>query len=157
MVLCNMVIIGSGNNLLPLQHQAITWTNAGILSIQPLGTNSMNSESAKWQPFCPSLAVLNIIYIYINVKILLDLMQSHQINDFNISSHQINDFNISSHQINDFSTSHHTITHSTQKVRCPFDWRVLIVIKLVRNCISYMLSIQPGTFRPLCCSTIKHW
>ena len=35
----NWVNIGSGNGLLPVRHQAITWTNAGLLSIVPLGTN----------------------------------------------------------------------------------------------------------------------
>ena len=29
------VNIGSGNGLLPDWYQAITWTNAGILSIEP--------------------------------------------------------------------------------------------------------------------------
>ena len=32
-------IIGSDNGLLPSRHQAIFWTNAGILLIRPLGTN----------------------------------------------------------------------------------------------------------------------
>ena len=34
----NWVSIGSDNGLLPIQHQAIIWTNAGLLSILPLGT-----------------------------------------------------------------------------------------------------------------------
>ena len=32
-------IIGSDNGLLPVRHQAIIWTNDGILSIGPLGKN----------------------------------------------------------------------------------------------------------------------
>ena len=36
---CNLTIIGSDNGLSPGQHQAIIWTNAGILLIGPLGTN----------------------------------------------------------------------------------------------------------------------
>ena len=36
----NKVSIGSNNGLSPVQHQAITQTNAGILLIGPLGTNS---------------------------------------------------------------------------------------------------------------------
>ena len=32
-------IIGSDNGLPPGQRQAIIWTNAGILLIEPLGTN----------------------------------------------------------------------------------------------------------------------
>ena len=65
----NWVSIGSGNGLSPVQRQAITWTNAGLLSIGPLGTNfseiwiktqkfsfmkmHLNLSSAKWRPFCP--------------------------------------------------------------------------------------------------------
>ena len=32
-------IIGLDNGLSPAQHQAIIWTNAGMLLILPLGTN----------------------------------------------------------------------------------------------------------------------
>ena len=57
------------------RRQAIIWTNAGILSIGPLGTNlneilieiytflfkkmHLKIVSAKWQPFCLSLNVLS--------------------------------------------------------------------------------------------------
>ena len=34
-----LTIIGSDNGLSPGRHQAIIWTNAGILLIEPLGTN----------------------------------------------------------------------------------------------------------------------
>ena len=34
-----VTIIGSDNGLSPGRRQAIIWTNAGILSIGPLGTN----------------------------------------------------------------------------------------------------------------------
>ena len=34
-----LVIIGPGNGLSPVWRQAITWTNAHLLSIGPLGTN----------------------------------------------------------------------------------------------------------------------
>ena len=70
-----LTIIGcSDNGLLPGLHQAIIWTNAGILLIQTLGTSfsEILSEicafsftkmhvkmlSVKWQPFCLSLNVL---------------------------------------------------------------------------------------------------
>ena len=65
--------IGSDNGLLPHQHQAIIWTNARILLIQPLGTNLseilieihtflfkkilLKIVSGKWRPFCPGLNV----------------------------------------------------------------------------------------------------
>ena len=35
----NICIIGSGNGLSPVWYQAITWTNAALLSIELLGTN----------------------------------------------------------------------------------------------------------------------
>ena len=35
----SLTIISSDNGLLPGQHQAITWTNAGLLSVGLLGTN----------------------------------------------------------------------------------------------------------------------
>ena len=35
----NYTIIDSDNGLLPARHQAINWTNAGILLIEPLETN----------------------------------------------------------------------------------------------------------------------
>ena len=37
--ICNLTIIGSDNGLSPGRCPAIIWTNAGILSIKPLGTN----------------------------------------------------------------------------------------------------------------------
>ena len=64
----NWVSIGSGNGLSPVRRQAITWTNAGLLSFGPLGTNfsemrikiqdfsftkaHLKMSSAKWRPFC---------------------------------------------------------------------------------------------------------
>ena len=61
--------IGSDNGLSPIRRQAIIETNAGILSIGPLGTNfneisikiqnssfrkmHLKISSAKWWPFCP--------------------------------------------------------------------------------------------------------
>ena len=69
-----LTIIGSDNGLSPGRRQAIIWTNAGILLIEPLGTNfreilieiQINSfkkmrlkmSSAKWRPFYFGLNVL---------------------------------------------------------------------------------------------------
>ena len=66
--------IGSDNGLSPGRRQAIIWTNAGILLIGPLGTNSneifieihifsfkkihLKMSSGKWRPFCLGLNVL---------------------------------------------------------------------------------------------------
>ena len=70
-----LTVIGSDNGLSPGRHQAIIWTNAGILLIGPLGTNfreilvkiqifsimkmCLKMSSAKWRPFCLGLNVLN--------------------------------------------------------------------------------------------------
>ena len=67
-------IIGSDNGISHGRHQAIIWTNAGILLIEPLGTNfseilieidtfsfkkmHLKMSSAKWRPFCLGLNVL---------------------------------------------------------------------------------------------------
>ena len=69
-----LTILGSDNGLSPGRRQAIIWTNAGILSIGPLGTNfseiligiqtfsfkemRLKMSSAKWRPFCLGLNVL---------------------------------------------------------------------------------------------------
>ena len=61
--------ISSGNGLQPVWRQTITWTNADVLSIGPLGTNfseirikiknfsfmkmHLKTSTAKWRPFCP--------------------------------------------------------------------------------------------------------
>ena len=68
-------IIGSDNGLALDRHQAIIWTNAGILLIVPLGTNfykilieihtfplkkkHLKMSSENWRPFCLGLNVLN--------------------------------------------------------------------------------------------------
>ena len=71
---CKLTIIGSDNGLLAGRHQAIIWTNPGILLIGPLGTNfseilieiqtsslekiSLKMSSAKCCPFRLGLNVL---------------------------------------------------------------------------------------------------
>ena len=70
----DLTIIGSDNGLSPGRRQAIIWTNAGLLSIEPLRTyfsenlikiqpfslKKMHVKmlSAKWRPFCLGLNVL---------------------------------------------------------------------------------------------------
>ena len=71
--ICILTIIGSDNGLAPGRHKAIIWTNAGMLLIGPLGTNSeiliriqtfsfkkmhLTISSAKLGPFCLGLNVL---------------------------------------------------------------------------------------------------
>ena len=71
----NLTTIGPDNGLSPGRRQAIIWTNAVILLIEPLGTNfseiliemhtfsikkmHLKMSSAKWCPFCLGLNVLN--------------------------------------------------------------------------------------------------
>ena len=70
-----LTIIDSDNGLSPGRRQAIIWTNAGIVLIGPLGTNSsqivigiqtfsfkkmhLKVSSAKWRPFCLGFNVLS--------------------------------------------------------------------------------------------------
>ena len=77
-VICvrKLTIIGSYIGLPPGRRQAIIWTNAGILLIEPIGTKfseilikihifsfkkmCLKMSSAKWRRFCPGLNVLKI-------------------------------------------------------------------------------------------------
>ena len=72
-----LTIIGSDNSLSPGRRQAIIWTNAGILLIEPLGTNfseiligirifsfkkmRLKMSSTKWHPFSLGLNVLRCL------------------------------------------------------------------------------------------------
>ena len=80
-------IIGSDNGLPPDRRQAIIWTIARILLIGPLETNfseilteihtfsfrkkHLKMSSGKWQPFCLSLNVLNVMNYKPTVKDIL--------------------------------------------------------------------------------------
>ena len=75
----NRVYIDSDNGLSPIRRQAIFSTNAGLLSIRPLGTNfseilikiqnfsftkmHLKITSAKWRPFCPGRDELMASYV----------------------------------------------------------------------------------------------
>ena len=83
-----LTIISSDNGLSPGRHQAIIWTNAGILLIGPLRTNfseisieiyavsikkmHLKMLSWKWRPFCLCLNVLKdccrILWLCIEFK-----------------------------------------------------------------------------------------
>ena len=74
-----LTIIGSDNGLSHGRHQAIIWTNAGILLIGTFGTNfseiliriqtfsftkmHLKMSSAKWRPFCLGFNVFRAIHI----------------------------------------------------------------------------------------------
>ena len=87
-----LTITGSDNGLSPGRRQAIIWTNAGLLSIGPLGTNfsgnlieiltfsfikmRLKVSSSKWRPFCLGLNVLmlprgpftNMVYLQLSMN-----------------------------------------------------------------------------------------
>ena len=84
----DLTIIGSDNGLSSGRHQAIIWTNAGILIIRTLGTNfseivseihtflftkmHLKMSSVKWRPFCLGVNVLtHIRYSNVFIYILL--------------------------------------------------------------------------------------
>ena len=72
--------ICSDNGLSPGRHQAIIWTNDGILLIWPLGTNfneilieihtfsfkkmHFKMSSGKWRPSCLGLNVLSLLELF---------------------------------------------------------------------------------------------
>ena len=79
-----LTIIGSDNGLSPGRRQAIIWTNAGILLIEPLWTNfseisieihtfsfkamHLKMSSGKRRPFCLGLNVLNYWIMSLSVS-----------------------------------------------------------------------------------------
>ena len=109
-------IIGSDNGLSPDRRQAVIWTNAGILLIGPLGTNSseilikilafsfkkmhLKMSSAKWRPFRLGLNVLSH-YCYNSISAQWDFSMSGfsrtwcVIMGLLLESHQVTTCNIS--------------------------------------------------------------
>ena len=85
-----LTIIGSDNGLSSDRHQAIIWTNAGILLIGPLGTNfseilieilifsikkmRLKVSSVKRRPFCLGL---NVLTLRVKLAIVYLMKQSH--------------------------------------------------------------------------------
>ena len=98
----NLTTIGSDNGLSPGRGQAIFWTNAGILSIGPLGTNfseilieihafsfkkrHFKLSSGKWQPFCLGLNVLK--WVYHGICMLKHLFINSNLHDWSQQSSQ---------------------------------------------------------------------
>ena len=93
-----LTIIDSDNGLSPERHQAIIWTNVGILLIRTLGTNfseilseiqtfsfkkmPLKMSSAKWRPFCLGLNVLRRIWgfacpVYCKARHLMSSYTEH--------------------------------------------------------------------------------
>ena len=89
-------IIGSDNGWSPGQCQTIIWTNAGVLSIEPLRTNfseilikvhtfsfkkmRLKVSAAKWQPFWLGLNVLSYTIWLITVSYVHHILQFfHQV------------------------------------------------------------------------------
>ena len=57
----NWIIIGSDNGLTPIQWQAITWSNAELLSIRTLETKLQWNLNQNTDIFCHENAFENII------------------------------------------------------------------------------------------------
>ena len=88
-----LTLIGLDNGLSPGRHQAIIWTNAGILLIGPLVTifreilmkiysflfkkMHLKMSSGKWLPFCLGLNVLTHSFqeIFCNIEFVWTLVQ----------------------------------------------------------------------------------
>ena len=101
----NLIITGSDNGLSPGRRQAIIWTNAGILLIEPLGTNfseilieiltfslkkmHLKVLSAKWRPFYPGLNVLKTFPKWLKERqsssnYCIKINKSHNISRFHL-------------------------------------------------------------------------
>ena len=110
----NLTVIGSDNGLSPGQHQAIIWTNDGILLIGPLGTNfsevlieihtfslkkiHSKMSSGKWRPSCLCLNVLMISWIQLPQHSLVNskpdyLIPYHSSHILNAIYRQVHPFN----------------------------------------------------------------
>ena len=83
------VSIGSGNGLSPVRSHAISWTDAAVLLIGPLGTHFNEFRRKyktfhpwkyvwkclpKWRPFCPGERWINIQYILRNMHTVTALL-----------------------------------------------------------------------------------
>ena len=93
-----LTTIGSDNGLSPGRHQAIIWTNAGILSIGPLAINFseilieiqifsfkqmyLKLSSAKWRPLRLGLNVLSHIELTICSQTITDMASCRGIQPF---------------------------------------------------------------------------
>ena len=83
----NWVSTGLGNGLSPVRCQAITWTNADLLSIEPLGTNFSESR-IEMQKKNHENSFENVVY-----KMAAILLRE---NEFNYAKlHQISHLSIS--------------------------------------------------------------
>ena len=92
----NLTTIGSDNGLSPGRRQAIIWTNARILLIEPLGTNfseivieilifsfkkmRLKVSSAKWRPFLSRLQRVNEFDLLLCICVIWCLKTSSTLN-----------------------------------------------------------------------------
>ena len=84
------VIISSGNDMLPVRHQTIPWTNSGSLSIETVWTNFSEIESLKIQKYFKTHGSEKTFYV--SIKLLIDwLIEWNRIkiqNIFQENSHE---------------------------------------------------------------------
>ena len=76
-----LTIIGSDNGLSPGWHQAIIWTNAGILLIGPLGTNLNKNLYRKLYMITQENAFVNVV-----CKMAAIFSRLQHVNSFRIGS-----------------------------------------------------------------------
>ena len=99
-----LTIIGSDNGLSPGRRQVIIWNNAGLLLIEPLGTNfseiSIGSQifsfkkmhlrmsSGKWRPFCLGFNVLRVRFVHGSCSVVFGygLVQAYCYISFRVTS-----------------------------------------------------------------------
>ena len=61
----SVIDIGSGNGLSPVRRQAITWTNAALLSIRPSGTNFSEKFESKYKTW---IKIQNFSFAKLHLK-----------------------------------------------------------------------------------------
>ena len=128
----NTNIIGSDNGLSPERRQAINWTNVGILSIGPLGTNfnenlieidissskkmHLKMSSGKWRPFCLGLSVLIKSYVSSHIQI-------YKITDFKVYANLWNAKFSSAYrsQVGAYSWNHKYVSEADPQFTCTVD------------------------------------
>ena len=113
-----LTIIGSNNGLLPGWHQAIIWTNAGILFIRNLGIN-FNVK-------------LSEIHIFSFKKMLLKMLSMKR-------RPSCLGFNVSAYHMKEANTSLKLLTHFINFFQLKTHFR-LMVITWIRNCIKRQIS-----------------
>ena len=166
----------SDNGLPPDRRQAIIWTNAGILLIEPLRKNfseisieihtfsfkemHLKMLSGKWQPFCLGLNVLtgHVTQVAIVGTVLLDkslqLIGRLGTRRFHLPVPHLQ----MSCRLDNLTGYHLTSSSNGHKVTSPIDWLSLLFILTPKNPYSifflikvlYQIEVPPCHILPYC-------